>query len=217
MREVNQYFDNKDGMFHITFFTKIKSVSIINSLNYRIYSIELNDGRIIKDPNFLNSKYVFNIPSKMLNKEVFFNFSFSPNDIESISSFKFGLCDEKVRWYTDQFIQINNNFKNSYFLKEEIKDKKEEIKTIEEDKIINISIENNIIFPKEESTNLVIEKLNDTTTLDTSDFFDSIIPMETIEVNYTSDVSIEPTSLRTSNNTIRTNKKKSWKNNTKSK
>lgn len=214
MREVNQYFDKKDGMFHITFFTKIKSVSIINSLNYRIYSVNLSDGRVIKDPNFLDSKYVFNIPSKMLNKEVFFNFSFSPNDIELVDSFKFGLCDEKVRWYTDQFVEINNNITKLSPTKDVPKEK-EEVILISKNEIKDIIIEsNNFNSPKLDAKN----DIDKVTVEELVDFIEpniSTSTMETVEIKNISDISKESRSLEVSD--VTRSNKKNWKNKVKSK
>ena len=106
--KINQYLDKEDGMYHITFYKFISSVLVRNILNYRLYSIELTDGTIIRDPEFVNSKYVFKIHTDFLNKNIFFNARFSIDDIKNIKKFKFGLCDEKVIWYEDHFIDIKN-------------------------------------------------------------------------------------------------------------
>jgi hypothetical protein len=105
---MEQYLDQKDGKWHITFWTELPRVIIKNKLNFRIKSITLNDGSVVTDPQINNSKYIFAIHESMLGKKVFFNFSFDINEIFKISEFIFGLCDEKNKWFLDSLLYIKN-------------------------------------------------------------------------------------------------------------
>ncbi len=106
---MEQYLDKKDNKWHITFWFNMPRVIIKNKLNFRIKEVVLDDGSIINDPNLNDSSYIFSIPESMLGKNIFFNFSFSQEEISKISEFRIGLCDEKVRWFNND-ISIKNNF-----------------------------------------------------------------------------------------------------------
>lgn len=122
---MEQYLDKKDEKWHITLWFDMPKVIIKNKLNFRIKEVILNDGSRLSDPNFENSKYIFLIHESMLGKKIFFNFSFEPNQISKVSKFIFGLCDERVMWFSEYLIDIENkNF---------IKETKEKIAVISED------------------------------------------------------------------------------------
>ena len=129
---MEQYLEQKDGKWHITLLFNMPNIIIKNNLNFRIKEIILIDGSFIKDPQIDDSKYIFSIPRSMLGKNIFFNFSFNLDKIEKISRFNFGLCDEKVRWFDDFDLIVNNEF---------IHKLKERKSIIEEDKEIYKDIE----------------------------------------------------------------------------
>lgn len=105
---MEQYLDQKDGKWHITLWTELPRVMIKNKLNFRVKSITLNNGSVVADPQINNSKYIFSIPESILGKKVFFNFSFDTEEISNISKFNIGLCDEKVTWFNNTLISIEN-------------------------------------------------------------------------------------------------------------
>jgi hypothetical protein len=107
---MEQYLDQKDEKWHITFWFDMPRVIIKNKLNFRIKEIVLEDGSLVSDPKINNSKYIFPIPESILGRNVFFNFNFSPEEISKISEFKIGLCDERVRWFNETIIILKNNF-----------------------------------------------------------------------------------------------------------
>lgn len=107
---MEQYLDQKDGKWHITLWIDLPRVVIKNKLNFRIKSVTLNDGSVVTDPKVNNSKYIFAIHESMLGKKVFFNFSFDTEEILNISKFNIGLCDEKVTWFNNTLIFIENKY-----------------------------------------------------------------------------------------------------------
>ena len=74
---MEQYLDQKDGKWHVTFWIDLTKVIIKNKLNCRIKNIVLNDGSLVSDPQINNSKYIFSIHESMLGKKVFFKISFN--------------------------------------------------------------------------------------------------------------------------------------------
>jgi hypothetical protein len=107
---MEQYLDQKDGKWHITLWTELSRVIIKNKLNFRIKSITLNNGSVVADPQINNSKYIFSIHESILGKKIFFNFSFDTEEISNISKFNIGLCDEKVTWFSNTLISVENKY-----------------------------------------------------------------------------------------------------------
>ena len=105
---MEQYLEQKDGKWHVTLWTELPKVIIKNKLNFRIKSITLNNGSVVADPKINNSKYIFSIYESILGKKVFFNFSFDTKEISNILKFNIGLCDEKVTWFNNTLISIEN-------------------------------------------------------------------------------------------------------------
>lgn len=116
---MNQYLDEKDGKWHITMNVSIPRVLIKNKLNFRLYSVTMKNGKVIRDPSLKLSKYVFGISPSLMGRVVFFNTSFDVNEISEISEFKLGLCDERIRWYEDTFISIENNLVTATLIKQD--------------------------------------------------------------------------------------------------
>jgi len=117
MRDIKQYLDNVDGKWHITMIVTVPSVSIRNRLNFRVKSIVMTDDKKISDPVLNDSLYVFNIPTKFLGRDIFFNASFSREVIKDIKSICFGFCDEKIRWHNvyDVLMAHNNEVYDKQF------------------------------------------------------------------------------------------------------
>lgn len=107
---MEQYLDEKDGKWHITMWVDIPNVVIRNKLNFRVHSSLSNDGSVIKDPDFTNSRYKFAIYQGLLGKRLFFNTSFDLTAINDIDTFTFGLCDEGVRWHNSLLFNVKNEF-----------------------------------------------------------------------------------------------------------
>jgi len=108
---MEQYLDQKDGRWHITFSTNLPKVIIKNKLNFRLYSVNMINGEVIRDPILKNSSYIFSIPESLNGRSVFFNTSFDINEISNIEEFCFSLCDEKVSWSKEK-VFIKNEYSN---------------------------------------------------------------------------------------------------------
>ena len=158
---MEQYLDQKDDKWHITFWTELPKVMIKNKLNFRIKSVTLCDGSVVSDPQINNSKYIFSIHESMLGKKVFFNFNFDKEEILNISKFNFGLCDEKVAWFGNTFFSVENN----YFVN-----------------ISNLSSEEN--NSNNFATNLLVEKIED-------EFVENIFEESNISLDTLTNLKIE--------------------------
>jgi len=105
---MNQYLDEKDGKWHISLSVDIPRILIKNKLNFRLHSIIMKNGEVIRDPSLSSSNYIFGIAPSFMGKKGFFFSYFEPKEIEEIDQFKFGLCDERVRWHESTIISIKN-------------------------------------------------------------------------------------------------------------
>ena len=114
-----EQFLDADNKWHITLIVNIPRVIVKNKLNFRLHSIVMKDGGIIRDPSIASSNYIFGISTSFLGKKVFFFSFFDAIQIEDVVEFKFGLCDEGVRWYGNTITSI----KNGYFKTEIIENK----------------------------------------------------------------------------------------------
>lgn len=140
---MQQYLDEKDGKWHVTMTVKVPSMTIKNVLNFRLHSVIMKDCSTVKDPELKSSSYVFNIPVKFLNKNIFFNAYFDPNEIKGIDLFKFGLCDEKVKWHESTFFTVVNKLHSYPEAKEESFEKIVEVESDNSDDFVlqKISVE----------------------------------------------------------------------------
>jgi hypothetical protein len=114
---VEQYIENSgtpNERWHITMWVDMPkySASTRSVLNFRVKSILNSKEEVVNDPNFENSRYIFNIDKSYLGKKVFFDFAFCTRDIADVRSFTFGLCDEGIRWINlNGFTEvINQNY-----------------------------------------------------------------------------------------------------------
>lgn len=105
---MNQYLDEKDGKWHISLSVDIPRILIKNKLNFRLHSVVMRNGEVIRDPSLSSSNYIFGIAPSFMGKKGFFFSYFEPKEIEEIDQFKFGLCDERVRWHESTIISIKN-------------------------------------------------------------------------------------------------------------
>lgn len=116
-----EQFLDADNKWHITFTVDMPRVIVKNKLNFRLHSIVMKDGSIVRDPSLVSSNYIFKISASFLGKKAFFFSFFDASQIEDISEFKFGLCDEGVRWYGNTIISIKNEYiKNEIIIEPEI-------------------------------------------------------------------------------------------------
>ena len=116
---MNQYLDQKDGKWHLTISVDVPRLLIKNKLNFRIYNVTMKSGEIIRDPSFNLSSYIFSVAPSFMGKRVFFSSYFEPKEIEDVVEFKFGFCDERVRWHENTIIAIKNNYFNVEVVKDE--------------------------------------------------------------------------------------------------
>jgi hypothetical protein len=105
---MNQYLDQKDGKWHLTISVDVPRLLIKNKLNFRIYNVAMKSGEVIRDPSFNLSSYIFSVAPSFMGKKVFFSSYFEPKEIEDVVQFKFGFCDERVRWHENTIISIKN-------------------------------------------------------------------------------------------------------------
>jgi hypothetical protein len=105
---MNQYLDQKDGKWHISFSIDIPKILIKNKLNFRLHSVVMKNGKVVRDPSLSSSKYIFEIAPSFMGKKGFFFSYFEQTEIEEVDQFNFGLCDERVRWYKSTIISIKN-------------------------------------------------------------------------------------------------------------
>jgi hypothetical protein len=107
---MNQYLDQKDGKWHLTISVDVPRLLIKNKLNFRVYNVTMKSGEVIRDPSFNLSSYIFSVAPSFMGKKVFFSSYFEPKEIEEVVEFKFGFCDERVRWHENTIIIIKNNY-----------------------------------------------------------------------------------------------------------
>lgn len=107
---MNQYLDQKDGKWHLIMSVDVPRLLIKNKLNFRIYNVTMKSGEVIRDPSFNLSSYIFSVAPSFMGKKVFFSSYFEPKEIEDVVEFKFGFCDERVRWHENTIIAIKNNY-----------------------------------------------------------------------------------------------------------
>lgn len=190
---MEQYLDQKDGKWHLTMFIDIPRLLIKNKLNFRIYSITTSNGEIIRDPSFIYSKYIFSIAPSFLGKKVFFSSHFDTKEIEDVVEFKFGFCDEKIRWYKNTIISIKNNYIKPEIIKYNNLTNKPKIEEdVSEIKNIELSIKDNLDQP-----NL--------------DFYNNTDIGEAVEVRSNVDTSINSISLDKNKSSAPTNKRRKKK------
>lgn len=94
--------------YHIAIVASVPNYKIKNQLNFRVYSVELADGRVIRDPEFPNSRHVFPIKNALVGKKIQFDFSFEKSDIINVKKFRIGFCDEMVRWLDSTILTFGN-------------------------------------------------------------------------------------------------------------
>lgn len=109
---------------HINIVTSVPNYKVKNRLNFRIHSVEMKDGKIVRDPTFADSVYVFPIKNALVGKKIQFSFSFLKPEIENVKKFKIGFCDEMVRWLDSTIL----TFENTLFQDSDISTKAEEAK-----------------------------------------------------------------------------------------
>jgi hypothetical protein len=105
---MNQYLDEKDGKWHISLSVDIPRILVKNKLNFRLHSVVMRNGEVIRDPSLSSSNYIFGIAPSFMGKKGFFFSYFEPKEIEEVDQFNFGLCDERVRWHESTIISIKN-------------------------------------------------------------------------------------------------------------
>jgi len=105
---MNQYLDKKDGKWHVSLSMDIPRILIKNKLNFRLHSVVMKNGKVVRDPSLSSSKYIFEIAPSFMGKKGFFFSYFEPTEIEEVDKFNFGLCDERVRWYDDTIISVKS-------------------------------------------------------------------------------------------------------------
>ena len=105
---MNQYLDKKDGKWHVSLSMDIPRILIKNKLNFRLHSVVMKNGKVVRDPSLSSSKYIFEIAPSFMGKKGFFFSYFEPTEIEEVDKFNFGLCDERVRWHEITIISIKN-------------------------------------------------------------------------------------------------------------
>lgn len=110
---MNQYLDQKDGKWHVSISMDIPRILVKNKLNFRLYSIVMKNGKVVRDPSISSSSYIFCIAPSFMGKKGFFLSYFEPKEVEEVDQFNFGLCDERVRWYESTIISIKNEMPSS--------------------------------------------------------------------------------------------------------
>ena len=111
-------FNSDLNKYELVVLTIIPDIQIKNDLNFRIFSIKNNNEQIIFDPLIPDSRYVFNLNTNFLNKNVYFIFSFKKEEFENIKEINFGLCHEHISWiikdivYLNQYCVSQNNVTN---------------------------------------------------------------------------------------------------------
>jgi hypothetical protein len=105
---MNQYLDEKDGKWHVSLSVDIPRILVKNKLNFRLHSVVMKNGEVVRDPSLSSSRYIFGIAPSFMGKKGFFFSYFEPTEIEEVDQFNFGLCDERVRWYESTIIFIKN-------------------------------------------------------------------------------------------------------------
>jgi hypothetical protein len=105
---MNQYLDEKDGKWHVSLSVDIPRILVKNKLNFRLHSVVMKNGEVVRDPSLSSSRYIFGIAPSFMGKKGFFFSYFEPTEIEEVDQFNFGLCDERVRWHESTIISIKN-------------------------------------------------------------------------------------------------------------
>jgi hypothetical protein len=105
---MNQYLDEKDGKWHVSLSVDIPRILVKNKLNFRLHSVVMKNGEVVRDPSLSSSRYIFGIAPSFMGKKGFFFSYFEPTEIEEVDQFNFGLCDERVRWHEITIISIKN-------------------------------------------------------------------------------------------------------------
>lgn len=95
---------------NITILAGVPNYKVRNKLNFRVHSIELRDGTIVRDPSFTDSLHVFPIKNALVGKKIQFNFTFLKSEIKNVKKFKIGFCDEMVRWLDSTILTFENTF-----------------------------------------------------------------------------------------------------------
>lgn len=94
----------------ITILAGVPNYKVKNKLNFRVYSVEMKDGTIVRDPYFNDSLHVFPIKNALVGKKIQFNFTFLKSEIKNVKKFKIGFCDEMVRWLDSTILTFENTF-----------------------------------------------------------------------------------------------------------
>lgn len=145
-----EQFLDADNKWHVTLTVDIPRVIVKNKLNFRLHSIVMKDGSIVRDPSLASSNYIFGISTSFLGKKTFFFSFFDATQIEDVAEFKFGLCDEGVRWYGNTIFSVNNKYIKPEIIENEKSTQlfqlKEEVELVKEPEfdIENISGPSNI-------------------------------------------------------------------------
>jgi hypothetical protein len=118
---MNQYLDEKDGKWHVSLSVDIPRILVKNKLNFRLHSVVMKNGEVVRDPSLSSSRYIFGIAPSFMGKKGFFFSYFEPTEIEEVDQFNFGLCDERVRWYGNTIFSVKNEYiKNEIIIEPEI-------------------------------------------------------------------------------------------------
>ena len=92
----------------ISVLSSVPNYKVKNTLNFRIHSVEMKDGKIVRDPSFADSLHVFPIKNALVGKKIQFNFTFLKSEIKDVKKFKIGFCDEMVRWLDSTILTFEN-------------------------------------------------------------------------------------------------------------
>lgn len=64
-----EQFLDADNKWHVTLTVDIPRVIVKNKLNFRLHSIVMKDGSIVRDPSLASSNYIFGISTSFLGKK----------------------------------------------------------------------------------------------------------------------------------------------------
>lgn len=95
----------------------VPKINIRNILNYRIFEIKKYNNETIRDPNIVNSNYIFFISKNNIEKFININFEFDKESFEEISEFIFDFCDENISWLNMKIFYKNKYFNNKQYIK----------------------------------------------------------------------------------------------------
>jgi hypothetical protein len=135
--KIETSFNKNTNKYEIVLLVNIPNVQIKSDLNFRIFSLKNNQNLIIQDPTIYNSNYIFKLNQSLVNRNMYFIFSFDKEQFESIKELTFGLCHEGISWIINNITYINLFFveKEKIVNFEDQKYKQELEKNINKDKV----------------------------------------------------------------------------------